>query len=66
MTRKFVLRCIMREKCIVDNIGLIKAVAEIFSIMICFCINIYIYIYNTDLYTTYEIYIDIYTHISSC
>ena len=47
MACKFVLKCIIREKWLVDNNDLVKAVAETFSIKICFVfpwINIYIYI----------------------
>ena len=40
MTCKFVLKCIIREKWLVDNNELVKVVAETFSIYI------YIYIYN--------------------
>ena len=61
MTCKFVLKCIIREKWLVDNNELIKAVAETFSIKICFYfffeylyIYIYIYIYT---YIVYSIYI---------
>ena len=36
MTCKFLLKCIIREKLLVDNNELIKAVAEAFSIKICF------------------------------
>ena len=35
MTCKFVLKCIIREKWLVDNNDLVKAVAETFSIRIC-------------------------------
>ena len=51
MTFKFVLKCIIREKWFVDNNELVKAVAETFSIKICFvyliymCVYIYKYIY---------------------
>ena len=53
MTCKFVLKCSIREKLLVDNNELIKAVAEIFSVKIVFVfslntlyIHIYIYIHT--------------------
>ena len=38
MTCKFLLKCIIREKLLIDNNGLIKAVAEAFSVKICFAL----------------------------
>ena len=61
MTFKFVLKCIIREKWLVHNNELVKAV-ETFSIKISFvyliymCVYIYIYIY---------IYINIYIYIQN-
>ena len=40
MTCKFVLKCITREKWLVDNNELVKAVAETFSIKICFAFSL--------------------------
>ena len=40
MTCKFVLKCIIREKGLVDNNELVKAVAETFSIKICFAFSL--------------------------
>ena len=46
MTCKSVLKCVTREKLLVDNNELIKAVDETFSITIWFAFSlIYIYIY---------------------
>ena len=39
MTCKFVLKCIIREKWLVNDNELIKGVVEIFSIMIGFCFS---------------------------
>ena len=41
MTCKFVLKCSIREKWLVDNNELIKAVAEIFSVKIAFVFSFY-------------------------
>ena len=40
MTCKFVLKCVIREKWLVDNNELVKAVAETFSIKICFAFSL--------------------------
>ena len=56
MTCKFVLKCSIREKLLVDNNELIKAVAEIFSVKIVFVFSLntlYIHIY---IYTYIHIY----------
>ena len=50
MTCKFVLKCSIREKLLVDNNELIKAVAEIFSVKIFFVWTPYINIYMNWFY----------------
>ena len=44
MTCKFLLKCIIREKLLIDNNELIKAVAEAFSVKICFALYAITYI----------------------
>ena len=62
MSCKFVLKCILRAKWFVDNNELIKAVAEIFSIIIYYLfllfpyIYIYIYIYININYDIYKLF----------
>ena len=73
MTCKFVLKCSIREKWLVDNNELIKTVAEIFSVKIVFVfsyiyiyIDTYIYMYITGHNIQYIcIYMYIYGHIWS-
>ena len=68
MTCKFVLKCIIREKWLVDNNELVKAVAETFSIKICFLslsallYILYIYILYISYYFILYIYIYIYIY----
>ena len=57
MTCKFALKCSIREKWLVNVNELIKAIAKIFSIMICFCFLLEYLVY---------IYIHIYVYISKC
>ena len=66
MTCKFVLKCIIREKLLVDKNELIKAVAKTFSIKICFFLEYLTYMYvciHTYIHTYIHIYIYIYTYI---
>ena len=62
MTFKFVLKCIIREKWFVDNNELVKAVAETFSIKICFVYLIYMCVYIYKYIYIYIIYIYIYMY----
>ena len=48
MTCKFVLKCIIREKGLVDNNELVKAVAETFSIKICF-VFVFVFVFLNTL-----------------
>ena len=62
MTWKFVLKYIIREKLLVDNNKLIKAVAKIFSIKICFVFSLNT-LYMPYIYLSVYIYVYIYIHI---
>ena len=46
MTCKFVLKCIIREKWLVNNNELVKAVAETFSIKICFVFVFFVFFFE--------------------